>query len=226
MFSWWFASLMLVIALPIPIVAYQLWQVSELPPVAVLSSPAAKPTQNPLYPCREVPPKRGTCFNHLPYVEAPRSDLQTVEVASDGYPIQLRTAAAVKFREMRSAARQEAVNLYAISGFRSIAMQEKLFYDIARQRGQDLATRARVSAPPGYSEHHTGYAVDIGDADNPSADLSIAFERTRAFRWLVRNAGRYGFELSFPKHEPQGVSYEPWHWRFVGDAESRAVFQK
>jgi len=227
----WVYLLIVLILLPITILAYQLWQTPEFI-AANQPIPATPPreeltTKNPPpYNCRERPAKLGTCFNHLPYAEAPQSDLRVIDVASDGYPIQLRSSAAVKFQEMQTAARQDGVNLYAISGFRSIALQERLFYDIARQRGQDLATRARVSAPPGYSEHHTGYAVDIGDRDNPSTELNIAFERTRAFQWLSRNAGSFGFELSFPKQEPQGISYEPWHWRFVGDAESRRVFRK
>ncbi len=232
---WVYPAIILLLS-PITILAYQLWQTPQsstsnhtLPEKSEIQptfSEAKQPVSSSLPECYERPAKLGTCFNHLPYAEAPQSDLQVVDVASDGYRIQLRSAAAIKFQEMQSAARREGINIYAISGFRSIALQKELFYGIARQRGQDLAARARVSAPPGYSEHHTGYAVDIGDANNPSTELRISFERTRAFAWLSRNAGRFGFEMSFPKNEPQGISYEPWHWRFVGDAESRAVFRK
>ena len=72
-------------------------------------------------------------------------------------------------------------------------------------------------APPGYSEHHTGLALDIGDLDHPETDVEVSFEETPAFEWLKNNADRFGFELSFPVGNPQGVSYEPWHWRFVGE---------
>ena len=51
-----------------------------------------------------------------------------------------------------------------------------------------------------------------------------AFENTPVFAWLVKNAAAHGFELSFPKGNPQGVNYEPWHWRFVGDADARGAF--
>ena len=84
--------------------------------------------------------------------------------------------------------------------------------------------RAEVSAPPGFSEHHTGYAVDIGDADVPDANLSVAFEETAAFEWLEVNGPRYGFELSFEEGNEQGVQYEPWHWRFIGDSDSLQTF--
>jgi D-alanyl-D-alanine carboxypeptidase len=83
-----------------------------------------------------------------------------------------------------------------------------------------------VSAPPGYSEHHTGYAIDIGDGSAPSSNLSPDFEKTAAYRWLEQNGAQFGFELSFPPNNPQGVSYEPWHWRFVGDIDSLAIFHK
>ena len=86
--------------------------------------------------------------------------------------------------------------------------------------------RAEVSAPPGYSEHHTGYAVDIGDGRTPATNLNTNFENTAAFKWLEENAAYYSFELSFPKGNPQGVSYEPWHWRFVGDPDSLETFYK
>jgi len=234
---WWVYPLIVFILCPIPILAYQLWQspryisTNHLPTAGSKSAQpklngARKVVTSALPECQERPQRLGTCFNHLPYAEAPQSDLQVVDIASDGYRIQLRSAAAAKFREMQAAARREGIDIYAISGFRSVALQRDLFYGIARQRRQDLATRARVSAPPGYSEHHTGYAVDIGDANNPSTELRTSFERTKAFEWLTHNAGRFGFEMSFPKHEPQGIAYEPWHWRFVGDTESRAVFRK
>ena len=67
-----------------------------------------------------------------------------------------------------------------------------------------------VSAPPGYSEHHTGRAVDITTDDSP--ELEIEFERTAAFRWLCRRAGDFGFSLSYPQGNRHGYAYEPWHW--------------
>ena len=86
--------------------------------------------------------------------------------------------------------------------------------------------RAAVSAPPGYSEHHTGYAIDIGDADVPATNLSPDFENTAAFKWLRENAAYFSFELSFPRDNPQNIMYEPWHWRFVGDRHSLETFYK
>lgn len=162
-------------------------------------------------------------LGHLPYEEAPLSELEPI--TPDGR-IKLRAAAAKKFKAMSAAAQADGVRLVPISGFRSIQDQQHLFFDIKAQRGQVTAKRAEVSAPPGYSEHHTGYAIDIGDARTPATNLSPSFEKTAAFKWLEKNAAYYSFELSFPRDNPQGISYEPWHWRFVGDSHSLETFYK
>lgn len=162
-------------------------------------------------------------LGHLTYPEAPQSEL--LPITADGR-IRLRTAAAQRYLAMAQAARREGVILVPISGFRSVEEQEQLFFGIGARRNQTPAQRAAVSAPPGYSEHHTGYAVDIGDGAVPATNLQTNFENTRAFRWLEANAARFGFELSFPENNPQGVSYEPWHWRFVGDRHSLELFYK
>ena len=125
---------------------------------------------------------------------------------------------------MQSSARANGVILVPISAFRSISQQEYLFFGIKEQRAQDASKRAKVSAPPGYSEHHTGYAVDIGDGRAPATNLSPSFDKTAAYRWLVNNAAKYSFELSFTSDNLQGISYEPWHWRYVGDTHSLKTF--
>lgn len=162
-------------------------------------------------------------LGHLSYEEAPPSELQPI--SADGR-IKLRTKAAERFNAMVRDARNQGIILVAISGFRSISEQEYLFFEVKEQRNQDARQRAEVSAPPGHSEHHTGYAVDIGDGNNPSTNLQESFENTPAYRWLEQNASRYSFELSFPRDNLQGISYEPWHWRFVGDTHSLETFYR
>ncbi|GAA6617461.1 D-alanyl-D-alanine carboxypeptidase family protein [Scytonema sp. NUACC26] len=162
-------------------------------------------------------------LGHFSYSEAPLAELKPI--SSDGR-IKLRATAAQKYQEMVAAARNAGVILVPISGFRSIQEQEQLFFVVGAQRNQTPAQRAAVSAPPGHSEHHTGYAVDIGDGAAPSTNLNPNFEKTKAFQWLQANAARFSFELSFPKGNAQGVSYEPWHWRFVGDRGSLETFYR
>lgn len=164
-----------------------------------------------------------TMLGHYAYPEAPASELEPI--SADG-GIQLRRSAASAYQSMAAAAQQDGVSLVALSGFRTINDQQYLYFGKKAERGQSPTERAKVSAPPGYSEHHTGYAIDVGDGTVPSTNLSEEFDKTPAFRWLKENAAHYSFELSFPKNNPQGVSYEPWHWRYVGDIQSLKTFYR
>ena len=164
-----------------------------------------------------------TLLGHFSYSEAPESEL--VPVSADGRA-RMRKSAAQAFEAMARAARSQGVILVPLSAFRSIKDQQQLFFGVKAQRNQSAVERAAVSAPPRYSEHHTGYAVDIGDGAVPATNVNPNFEKTRAFQWLQINAARFSFEMSFPKNNPQGVSYEPWHWRFVGDQDSLETFYK
>jgi len=164
-----------------------------------------------------------TVLGHFLYPEAPESELVTIS-ANRG--IRMRKAAAQKFEEMVAAASSAGVILVPISGFRSVKDQEQLFFAVGAQRNQTPAQRAALSAPPGHSEHHTGYAVDVGDGSVPATNLQTNFDNTKAYGWLQANAARFGFEMSFLKDNAQGVSYEPWHWRFVGDRNSLEMFYK
>ncbi|MFS8855554.1 D-alanyl-D-alanine carboxypeptidase family protein [Synechococcus sp. H55.2] len=168
---------------------------------------------------------RVSLLGHYAYAEAPADSLRVVG-SYHGREVRLRQAAAESYLRMSAAAQADGIRLVPISGFRSIAEQEFLFFQLAQSRALRPEERAALSAPPGYSEHHTGYAIDIGDARFPQWDTQEAFETTPAFRWLEKNAARFGFELSFPRGNPQGVSYEPWHWRFVGDRHSLETFYK
>lgn len=168
-------------------------------------------------------PENVNVLGHLSYEAAPLSELEPV-IGNEN--VKLRSAAAAKFNAMSDAAWRDGIELVPLSGFRNLEDQEYLFFDVKAQRGQVASQRAEVSAPPGYSEHHTGYAIDIGDIRRPETDVSESFEETETFKWLQANAAYYSFELSFPRDNPQGISYEPWHWRFVGDRHSLETFYK
>lgn len=110
---------------------------------------------------------------------------------------------------MRAAARADGIELQAISGYRSRAYQA----GILRRKlaaGQSLQHILTINAAPGYSEHHSGNAIDIGVAGQPPAEES--FESTAAFRWLTEHAGKFGFRMSYPRGNSAGFQYEPWHW--------------
>lgn len=129
--------------------------------------------------------------------------------ADDGRILRLTPRTAAAWRRMEAAATADGVTLLPLSAFRSITRQTTI---IRRKlaRGQDITAILRVSAVPGCSEHHTGRALDVGTPGQ--LGLEVTFARTRAFRWLVKHAGRYGFQLSYPRRNPQGINYEPWHW--------------
>ncbi|MDH3275908.1 MAG: M15 family metallopeptidase [Gammaproteobacteria bacterium] len=114
-----------------------------------------------------------------------------------------------KWAEMVDAAAADGVTLLIVSGFRGIDYQASLIRK-KLNAGQIVSDILRVNAAPGFSEHHTGRAVDI--ATPGCRPLTEAFEDSDAFRWLVENAARYGFSMSYPRENPFGFIYEPWHW--------------
>ena len=131
--------------------------------------------------------------------------------ADDGQNLRLTPRAAAAWRRMRDAGAADGVTLLPISAFRSVARQTKIF----RRRlaaGESLEAILQLVAAPGCSEHHTGRALDLASPED--LRLEIDFARTREFRWLQRNAARFGFVLSYPRRNRHGITYEPWHWCF------------
>jgi len=123
--------------------------------------------------------------------------------------------AAAAWRAMAAAAAGDGIELQLVSAFRSVAYQEGILRR-KKDRGQAIEEILRVSAAPGYSEHHSGRAVDLTTPGCPV--LEEPFEDTEAFAWLCRRAAEFGFRLSYPRGNPHGVVYEPWHWAWWGDA--------
>lgn len=136
-------------------------------------------------------------------------DLVVAETDASGRAFQLIPAAAHSWWRMKAAAMADGVVIEIVSAFRGIDRQA----DIIRAklaRDMPIDTILTLSAPPGYSEHHTGRAVDI---NTPGCEATEEpFEHTDAFRWLTRRAGEFGFTLSYPRDNALGFIYEPWHW--------------
>jgi D-alanyl-D-alanine carboxypeptidase len=105
------------------------------------------------------------------------------------------------------------VVLEAISGYRSHDYQLGIFRR-KLARGQSVDAILKVNAAPGFSEHHDGRALDVSTPGEPAAEES--FEATPAFAWLRGRAGDFGFVMSYPRDNPHGIVYEPWHWRYDG----------
>ena len=150
------------------------------------------------------------------YLDAPRLPLCVepkllIETEPDYYqrPQKLVPAAHEAWVAMRRAARRDGVELLLISAFRGIDYQGDL---IRRhlQAGRRLDDILQVIAAPGFSEHHTGRAVDVVSSECP--ELEEKFENTIAYQWLESESCEFGFTLSYPRDNAFGIAYEPWHW--------------
>ena len=121
----------------------------------------------------------------------------------------LTPEAAQQWQAMVEAADAVGIQLLIVSGFRGIQYQAALIRNKI-EAGQRIEDILRVNAAPGHSEHHTGRAVDI--ATPGSRPLTEEFEATNAYRWLESRAIEFGFSLTYPRDNPWGIAFEPWHW--------------
>ena len=138
-------------------------------------------------------------------------DLVVAETGDNGKEHLLVPPAASAWRAMKMAAFADGLVISIVSAFRTIERQAEIVR-AKMQKGLSLESILCVSAPPGYSEHHSGRAIDVTtDGVRP---LEQEFEHTKAYRWLSTNADRFGFVLSFPPNNRYGYAYEPWHWCF------------
>ncbi len=117
--------------------------------------------------------------------------------------------AARAWLSMSSTAEKQGIQIQPVSAFRSVSYQLGLLRR-KTDKGLSMKEILHVSAAPGFSEHHTGRAIDITTPGFPV--LEEDFESSPAFDWLQGNAVNFGFHLSFPRGNRNKVAYEPWHW--------------
>lgn len=129
------------------------------------------------------------------------------------------------FDKMAEAAKAEGIELVAFSGYRSYEYQTSLYDRYVAKDGKDAADR--YSARPGYSEHQSGLAFDIGEKERQDVWLTSAFGETKAGQWLVNNAHKYGFILRYPKGKEDitGFMYESWHFRYLDGDLATKVYE-
>ncbi|NKX53647.1 M15 family metallopeptidase [Arthrobacter mobilis] len=141
--------------------------------------------------------------------------LPAVPLGPGGDAAVVRDATAGAVERMFAAAAADGVPMTLLSGFRSYQTQVSTYQHWVNVNGQ--AGADRVSARPGYSEHQTGLAVDVGDPDG-SCNLSACFGDTAAGQWVARNAHRFGFIVRYQPGQESVTGYaaEPWHLRYVG----------
>ncbi|MCM8731753.1 M15 family metallopeptidase [Hephaestia sp. GCM10023244] len=162
-------------------------------------------------------------YGHLAY---PDADPTTLVEAPTGFAVRgrclLRPEVLPDLTALIAAAQAAGVpgTVQAASCYRSAAHQNAVFCATdpeGQPRCNEPARRAMSVAPPGHSEHSTGFAIDFTTRPSPGCDdVEYCFDRTPLGQWLLAHATDYGFELSFPWKNSQSVTWEPWHWRWVG----------
>lgn len=156
------------------------------------------------------------------------SDLKNPQVAlrvSGQAEMQLRKEAASALEKMFEAAETKGLNLQVSTAYRGYDYQKTLYDGYVKDSGQAIADS--VSARPGYSEHQTGWAVDIRSVPD-RCGLETCFGDMPEGEWLQANAYTYGFHLRYPngKESVTGYTYEPWHYRYVGTELSNELRDK
>jgi D-alanyl-D-alanine carboxypeptidase len=145
----------------------------------------------------------------MPPFYAETDDLIDVGPNLVGRMQQLTPAAAARWQQMVELAGDDGVRLLIVSGFRSFEYQAQLIRN-KLGAGQTIEEILQVNAAPGFSQHHTGAAVDI--ATPGSRPLTEEFADSNAFAWLSDNALQFGFSMTYPPDNQHGFIYEPWHW--------------
>lgn len=137
--------------------------------------------------------------------------LEVAEIGADGREYLLVPPAVQAWRSLKAAARVDGIDLFIVSAFRSVDQQAEI---VRRKLETGIAVEdiLTVCAPPGFSEHHTGRAVDLSTPG--SRALEVEFDQTAAYAWLTERGAEFGYHLSYPIGNPWGYQYEPWHWYF------------
>lgn len=150
-------------------------------------------------------------YNYLPANYIP-DNLEDIDLQYARSGMKLVNYAKEAFEKMAKDAKEDGLNIIAMSSYRSYDYQVNLYNRYKEQDGIEQADT--YSARPGYSEHQTALAVDVY---NGKVDYT-SFEETKEFNWMQENAYKYGFILRFPKDKVRetGYQYEAWHYRYVG----------
>lgn len=149
-----------------------------------------------------------------PVTYAP-SDLTAV-----GNGQQLRAEAATALQQLIAGAAAQKLTIKPLSGYRSYATQQSVYANEVRTYGQAKADTE--SAKPGYSEHQTGWAIDVGGG---GCGIEDCFGNTAEGKWLAANAYQYGFIIRYTAENQSVTGYraEPWHIRYVGTGLSNEL---
>ena len=143
----------------------------------------------------------------------------TVKVENIDKTRQFDARAIGELNDMMNQMKKDGItNIWVQSAYRSVARQKELYDASVKKYLQEGKTQEEAETltneyinKPGSSDHNLGLAVDFNKVDN-------GFEKLDGFKWLQKNAENYGFILRYPKDKEDitKISYESWHWRYVG----------
>lgn len=136
----------------------------------------------------------------IPFCAPPGSEKRFLRKKASKAAVRLFTQAAL-----------DKMGLVGVSGYRSYRRQNELYKDALRRRSSEVA-------PPGASEHQTGFALDLS-CPEVNLELEKAFAFTPEGKWLEKHAPLYGFIIRYPQNKENvtGFPWEPWHIRYVGE---------
>lgn len=163
-------------------------------------------------------------------------DIASDQLTSIDYSHQIDKRVLPDYQKLAEAAQKAGISLQLISSYRSVAQQEVVFAERKNQlMGQGMTEEEAIAktketmTEPGYSEHHTGLAVDVVDQawlnSNPSLILDASYSNTEGAKWLQANSAKYGFIVRYPdgKENITKITYEPWHLRYVGKESAQYI---
>lgn len=201
---------------------------------AVSEEPAEQPEEQAKEEVEEQAPapKDATVYPDIDQLPAEPTIINGILLANKQHPLpetyapgeDAETRAA--YDAMAEAAAADGLQLVAFSTYRGFARQKELYEGYVAKDGQQAADR--YSARPGYSEHQTGMAFDIGEAGQEQHWASASFGDTAGGKWVKENAHDYGFILRYPEGKEQitGYMHESWHFRYVGKEAATAIYEQ
>ena len=148
-------------------------------------------------------------------------DLTTINLNYAYDDNKVRKEVSDAYVKMASAAKEDGIKLIANSSFRDYDRQDAVYKEFYYSKGIDYADK--YAARPGHSEHQTGLCIDIFTGGNSTTEN---FDSSDAFKWLSKNAHKYGFILRYPKGKEYltGYNYESWHYRYLGVDTATKVY--
>ena len=139
-----------------------------------------------------------------------QKELVSIGINPLGTEIFLSKKCAIAWNKMYEDAIKDSIKISIVSGFRSYYKQYSII-NYKLNQGLKIDEILEENKLPGLSEHHSGNAIDI---ISNGYKLSLEFENSSAYAWLIKNAHKYGFYLTYPKGNKDGIMFEPWHWYF------------